>query len=189
MRWYVSRHGDTAGPVEEQQVVSWIKSGMTDALVREETSEAWTPLHGSPFATLLWPAPDERIGRVLIAIPAFGALILIASMLLIHNEDDLFTTLGVTNLLVVLSTTILVGKESSLLRMGVVRDTRGRTGTKSTSWVIAMMLFCTIVYPLYMCERGFYGCKNLLLPGFAVALLFWGTLFWIPFARGLEQAP
>ncbi len=53
MRWYVSRNGETHGPVEEALVAQWVRAGMRDARVRDETSAEWVALEKSPFAELL----------------------------------------------------------------------------------------------------------------------------------------
>lgn len=49
MRWYFSRNGETVGPVEEAQVVAWVKAGASDAMVRDEAGGPWTPIKSSPF--------------------------------------------------------------------------------------------------------------------------------------------
>jgi len=36
MQWYVSRRGETVGPVDDKQVAEWVRGGMTDAMVRDE---------------------------------------------------------------------------------------------------------------------------------------------------------
>lgn len=50
MRWYVSRNGETVGPVDEAQVVAWVQAGMTDAVVQHEAGGPWLPVAQSPFA-------------------------------------------------------------------------------------------------------------------------------------------
>jgi hypothetical protein len=61
MRWYVSRNGETTGPVEEGQVVAWIQGGMRDGVVLPEEGQAWLPLSESPFVAIIAkPAPDAR---------------------------------------------------------------------------------------------------------------------------------
>jgi hypothetical protein len=50
MRWYVSRNGETHGPLDEAQVVHWFRGGMHDAMVRDEAGGPWTPILQSPIA-------------------------------------------------------------------------------------------------------------------------------------------
>lgn len=50
MRWYVSRQGETVGPVEPAQVTEWVRGGMTDAMVRDDAGGPWTAVLQSPFA-------------------------------------------------------------------------------------------------------------------------------------------
>jgi hypothetical protein len=57
MRWYVSRNGETVGPVEEPQVVAWVQAGMWDAMIRDEAGGQWVPISHSPFAPQWRPAP------------------------------------------------------------------------------------------------------------------------------------
>lgn len=57
MRWYVSRQGETVGPVDEQTLVGWIRGGMRDASIRDETGGEWMALEMSPFAKLLAGSP------------------------------------------------------------------------------------------------------------------------------------
>jgi hypothetical protein len=64
MRWYVSRNGETVGPVDESQIAGWIRGGMVDAFVQAETGGQWLALQQSPFATLL-PAAHTQHGREL----------------------------------------------------------------------------------------------------------------------------
>ena len=59
MRWYVSRGGETVGPVEESQVAEWVRGGMWDAQLRGEHGGDWQPVHKSPFAGLL-PTPEVK---------------------------------------------------------------------------------------------------------------------------------
>ena len=44
MRWYVSRNGETVGPVEESQIHEWIRAGMSDGHVRREDQAEWLPI-------------------------------------------------------------------------------------------------------------------------------------------------
>ena len=57
MRWYVSRAGQTVGPVEESQLAEWVRGGMFDAYVRDEAGGAWMPVAQSPFASLIPAQP------------------------------------------------------------------------------------------------------------------------------------
>jgi hypothetical protein len=49
-QWFVSRRGATVGPVSHQQIVDWIRVGMTDGHVRTEGGSHWMLLSESPFA-------------------------------------------------------------------------------------------------------------------------------------------
>lgn len=47
MRWYIQRRGETGGPYDESTIVGWIRTGMTDGLIRPEAAHptaAWMPL-------------------------------------------------------------------------------------------------------------------------------------------------
>lgn len=72
MRWYVSRAGETVGPVDEAQVTAWVRGGMHDAMVRDEGGGPWTPVRQSPF----WvqqrqePAHNPRAAGSVIAMTA-----------------------------------------------------------------------------------------------------------------------
>ena len=57
MRWYVNRNGESVGPVEDAQIVEWIRGGMVEAQLRNEAGAAWFPLHETPFGKLA----DEKI--------------------------------------------------------------------------------------------------------------------------------
>lgn len=59
MRWYVSRNGETVGPVEESQLAAWVSGGMSDASVRDDAGGPWTPVSSSPFASLLRRPPQQ----------------------------------------------------------------------------------------------------------------------------------
>lgn len=61
MRWYVSRNGETVGPVEEAQVAEWVRGGMHDAVVRDDAGGHWTPIAHSPFGAGLVPAQPTPI--------------------------------------------------------------------------------------------------------------------------------
>jgi hypothetical protein len=50
VRWYVSRNGETLGPVDAAQVVIWIREGMSEGQVRPETGGPWIALSDSPFS-------------------------------------------------------------------------------------------------------------------------------------------
>jgi len=57
------------GPVEDQQVASWVRGGMTDAMVRDETGSQWMTIKQSPFRPLL-PRDQRSLGGRLVV--AFG---------------------------------------------------------------------------------------------------------------------
>ncbi len=64
MRWFVSRNGQTTGPVEESEVAAWVRGGMADASVRDEAGGNWMPIQASPFAGLLPPDPAAKTRQV-----------------------------------------------------------------------------------------------------------------------------
>ena len=72
MRWYVSRAGETQGPVEEGQVVAWVRAGMSDGMVRDEAGGPWTPLAQSPFGAHL-PRPKKPENRFVAALAVSAA--------------------------------------------------------------------------------------------------------------------
>jgi len=77
MRWYVSRNGETVGPVEEHEVAEWVRGGMRDASVRDEHGGAWMPVAASPFASILPPdarAAKQRRGAQLALLAIVGTL-------------------------------------------------------------------------------------------------------------------
>jgi hypothetical protein len=56
LRWYVSRNGETVGPVEEDLVTAWVLNGMWDGFVRNELGGPWIAIGESPFARYRVPA-------------------------------------------------------------------------------------------------------------------------------------
>jgi hypothetical protein len=60
MRWYVSIESNTVGPVEEAEVRRMGERGQLKpgTFVRDEASPGWVPLEQSPFAVLLFRAPE-----------------------------------------------------------------------------------------------------------------------------------
>ncbi|MCC6652395.1 MAG: J domain-containing protein [Candidatus Eisenbacteria bacterium] len=84
--WLVSRMGETKGPVPEDQVVEWIRGGMTDGFVRHVEGSDWIPLAASPFASFVTDAraalatksaqesPEVRRIVFLVAVSEFSKL-------------------------------------------------------------------------------------------------------------------
>jgi hypothetical protein len=68
MRWYVSRNGQTVGPVDEHQVSEWIRAGMVDGMVRDEHGGPWMSLKESPFKGLLPRHLQGAGGRVVTGL-------------------------------------------------------------------------------------------------------------------------
>lgn len=60
MRWYVSRNGETFGPIEDAQVVELARAGLNGGMLRDEASPHWIPVEQSPFAGFL---PSSVSGR------------------------------------------------------------------------------------------------------------------------------
>lgn len=76
MQWYVSRNGESSGPIEEADIAAWIRSGQigSETYVRDEHSQHWIPIGQSPFAPLFsqvasapasQPKPSSNRGVVL----------------------------------------------------------------------------------------------------------------------------
>jgi len=55
--WYLHRDGETAGPYDDGKIVSWIRGGMTDGMIRwgaADPASPWLPLNShAPFAQAL----------------------------------------------------------------------------------------------------------------------------------------
>ncbi len=73
MRWYVSRNGETIGPVDDAQVATWIRGGMVDGMIRDEQGGQWMPLASSPFRTLI-PMHERGLGHRLAVGAGLGVL-------------------------------------------------------------------------------------------------------------------
>ena len=76
MRWYVSRAGETQGPLDEADVRARAKRDLLrGAQVRDEAGGAWVAAEKSPFASLMkergWTAPIVA-GIVVGALGAIG---------------------------------------------------------------------------------------------------------------------
>ncbi len=50
MAWYVSRNGETMGPVDGELVRAWAKNGYHDMYVRDDSGGNWMPIAQSPFS-------------------------------------------------------------------------------------------------------------------------------------------
>lgn len=62
MRWYVTKSGETTGPVDESQITEWVRAGLRGCMVRDDAGGAWMPLDESPFApTTSKPAAPKSI--------------------------------------------------------------------------------------------------------------------------------
>lgn len=69
MRWYVSRNGETVGPVDENLVVYWIKNYYaTNLMVKDEFGSNWMVLKNSPFRGLLPYHERSFVHRIGLAI-------------------------------------------------------------------------------------------------------------------------
>lgn len=73
MKYYVTRNGETVGPVEEATVVSWIRSGMREGMVAREGESNWVPLAESNFKWAL-QSHVPVIFRVMACIFVFGCI-------------------------------------------------------------------------------------------------------------------
>jgi hypothetical protein len=74
MRWYVSRNGETVGPVDDAQVAQWVSAGMVDAQLRDEAGGPWTWVPQSPFAAFV-PAPKSTTPQAGSILMLCGALV------------------------------------------------------------------------------------------------------------------
>jgi hypothetical protein len=80
MRWYVSRNGQTVGPVDEAEIRNWPPGSLIGAHLRDEAGGAWTPAEHSPFAAYVLPPPvvaqpvSDTTGRALLVVLACGAM-------------------------------------------------------------------------------------------------------------------
>lgn len=101
MRWYFSRNGETAGPVEEAQVIEWVKAGGRDGMVQAETGGQWMPIHQSPFAQWVRLAVRDHPSynaytALAFFLPGIGFIAGIARMV---SSDPLDRKLGVHTLI------------------------------------------------------------------------------------------
>jgi hypothetical protein len=86
MRWYVNRNGETAGPVEETQIMHWAETGQITRGMsfQAETGGPWLPVEQSPFAryvTVSKPVGTVQARKgtpwwVWVLIPAGGVAML-----------------------------------------------------------------------------------------------------------------
>lgn len=78
MQWYVSRNGETSGPVEEAQIAEWIRQRQVggETYVRDEHSPRWVPIGQSPFSPLFTQqfAPRKSSFGSVIAVVFFAVL-------------------------------------------------------------------------------------------------------------------
>jgi len=72
MRWYLSRGGETVGPVDEAQIAEWVRMGVRDGMVRDEAGGPWTPLAQSPFVAAL-PTQPKKENRLVSAVAVCAA--------------------------------------------------------------------------------------------------------------------
>jgi hypothetical protein len=82
MRWYVSRNGETVGPVDDAQVTQWVRQGMHDAMVRDEHGGQWVRLSESPFRPML-PMHSRGLGGRVLVGAGMGALGLVCGAIII----------------------------------------------------------------------------------------------------------
>jgi len=80
MRWYVQRHGQTVGPVDDSQVAQWVRQGMTDAWICPEGGQQWVPIAQTPFMRPAAKTPS-KINKLGVGCAALAILILGASLL------------------------------------------------------------------------------------------------------------
>jgi hypothetical protein len=87
MRWYVSKAGETTGPIEEAAIRVMAKAdGLRGAQVRDENAGAWIAAEKSPFGSLM----KERsvVGPIVagLAVMIFARLFL--GWFLVQTEGD-----------------------------------------------------------------------------------------------------
>jgi hypothetical protein len=91
MRWYVSQHGKTTGPFDEERLAMMVRWGKVsrEAFICDPQCSAWIAIKRSAFAPLL-PARDSEpehrlrpaasLARVLLGV--FAACVLLAGVLM-----------------------------------------------------------------------------------------------------------
>lgn len=86
MSWYVSRNGETVGPVHASQVLAWAKEGQWDLHVRDGDHGHFVPIMRSQFSSAVDTSArkhkDYVSGTALaIFVPAFGLVMGLISIL------------------------------------------------------------------------------------------------------------
>jgi hypothetical protein len=183
MRWYVSKNGETTGPVEEAQIVEWVKAGLRDAMVRDEAGGQWTALTQSPFAP---PGPvavasgSEALGTLIVLAPLLSTALVWGWVGSMNLFQDPAGSLFVLSLITIVGTSALVAAEASLLGMGKRPGSNGKNESGPVGWFIACALLWFLAFPWYLHKRRFFGRRSLALAG----LLFGGMFLFSTFSMG-----
>jgi len=184
MRWYVSRNGETTGPVEGSAIAQWGSEGLIvpGMFVRDEAGGNWTPVEQSPFASLISgaaaPAPGgEALGTVIVLLPLLATFLIwfwVGNMNLFQDPGGTLTmlTVGTGG-----ATAILIAIEASQLGMGTKLDRRGKKGSSPIAWFFITCLLWIVAFPWYLDQRRHYGRRPLVIQGILIGLVFIGSSF------------
>lgn len=185
MRWYVSRNGETLGPVDEAEIRKWAQEGMVvpGMFFRDEAGSAWTPVEQSPFAALMTGAAapaaggSEALGTLLVAIPLLATLLVwlwVGQMNLLQDPTGSLTMLS---LVTVGLTALLMAVEASQLGMGRRAGKNGKQQSGPVAWFIAGCVLWLVAFPWYLSARGQYGRRGLGIAGVLMAVIFTFSVF------------
>jgi hypothetical protein len=174
MRWYVSRNGEIAGPVEEAQVIEWVKGGMRDGTVRDEAGGPWTPLEQSRFAPpgSASAGGSEALGTIIVLVPLVSTALVwfwIGSM---NPFQDPGLKLGLLIPATALGTGVLIAIEASQLGMGKRSGSDGKNELGPIVWFFACWFAWLLAFPWYLHRRRFFGRRSLGLAGLFFAGIF-----------------
>ncbi len=178
----MSKSGETTGPVEESQVVAWVKAGLRDCMVRDEAGGPWTALAQSPFAPgdAATSSGSEALGTIIVLAPLVSTALVwfwIGNMNLFQDPSGSLALLTVAT---VFGTAILIAVESSQLGMGKRPGSNGKMESGPVAWFIACAVIWFLAFPWYLQKRRFFGRRALGLAG----LLFAGIFLFSSFSMG-----
>ena len=190
MRWYVSRNGETAGPVEEAQLFEWVRGGMRDGMVRDEAGGPWTPLEQSPFAPAgaVFAGGSEVLGTIIVLFPLVSTALVwfwIGSMNLFQDPA---TSLALLTVVTVFGTATLIAIEASQLGMGKRPGSDGKKESGPIGWFVGCWFFWFLAFPWYLHKRRFYGRRSLGLAGLLFAGIYLFSAFSMSTAILTKQA-
>jgi len=174
MDWYVSRDGQTVGPMSEEAVRDSINRGhvTVGAHVRDAEGGAWAPIEQSPFGSLLAGgsskhAPNsgsDAMGQLIVLVPILGAVLTwmrISGMSLLERPG---AALQFYSFALVALTAMLVFVDASQLGFGAQR-TDGKRDSGPVAWAFATLLLFAVALPWYLTKRAAYGARRHLAGG------------------------